>query len=90
MTRQFCDRCDADISDKTSASLRIIDDADQQGNGTVTRTADLCKRCRSALATWLTANGATTNTRRRSGSARRRPGASASVTLPHRKSQVTR
>jgi ribosomal protein S27AE len=54
MTRQFCDRCGADVTQKRSASVRIVSDADSQGNGAVTSDADLCPRCRRALETWLT------------------------------------
>jgi hypothetical protein len=53
MRRQFCDRCGADVTDKVSAAVSVVDNADAQGNGTVTRTADLCTHCRRALATWL-------------------------------------
>lgn len=54
MTRQFCDRCGADVTQKRSAAVRVVGDADSQGNGAVTSDADLCQRCRSALETWLT------------------------------------
>jgi ribosomal protein S27AE len=58
MTRQFCDRCGADVTQKLSASVRVIGDADSQGNGAVTSDADLCQRCRRALETWLTTHAA--------------------------------
>ena len=53
MTKQFCDRCGADVTQKRSAVVRLIGDADSQGNGAVTSEADLCQRCRSALEVWL-------------------------------------
>jgi hypothetical protein len=54
VTRQFCDRCGADVTQKKSAALNLVGDADSQGNGTVTTTADLCQHCRTALEHWLT------------------------------------
>jgi hypothetical protein len=53
MTRQFCDRCTADVTQKRSAALNLVGDADSQGNGAVTTTADLCQPCRRALERWL-------------------------------------
>jgi hypothetical protein len=53
MTRQFCDRCTADVTQKRSASVSVISDADSQGNGAVTTHADLCAPCRRALERWL-------------------------------------
>ncbi len=53
MQRQFCDRCGADVTDKPSASVQIVNDADAKGDGVVNVTADLCTRCRRALALWL-------------------------------------
>ncbi|HEV8502507.1 MAG TPA: hypothetical protein VGR63_13080 [Casimicrobiaceae bacterium] len=53
MHRQFCDRCGADVTDKVSAALAVVDNADTNGNGTVKLTADLCTRCRRDLAAWL-------------------------------------
>jgi hypothetical protein len=53
MTRQFCDRCTADVTQKRSASVSVIGDADSQGNGAVTAQADLCAPCRRALERWL-------------------------------------
>ena len=53
MTRQFCDRCGADVTQKKSAAVRLIGDVDSQGNGAITAEADLCQRCRSALEHWL-------------------------------------
>jgi hypothetical protein len=53
MRRQFCDRCNADVTDKVSAAISVVGNATAQGDGTVTRTADLCTRCRRDLETWL-------------------------------------
>jgi hypothetical protein len=53
MTRQFCDRCGADVTQKTSAAVHVIGVADVRGNGTVTTQADLCQQCRKTLETWL-------------------------------------
>jgi hypothetical protein len=52
-TRMFCDRCGADITDKTSAGLRGIADVDPQGNGTITFEADLCAACYRACREWV-------------------------------------
>jgi len=59
MIKHLCDRCGADVTDKQSASVRIVGDADKQGNGTVTDTADLCVRCRRAFLAWLHTRPAT-------------------------------
>lgn len=53
MTRQFCDRCNADVTQKKSAAVTMVGDADAQGNGGVTTQADLCQPCRRALEHWL-------------------------------------
>ena len=53
MTRQFCDRCGADVTQKKSAVVRMIGDADSQGNGAITNELDLCQPCRRALERWL-------------------------------------
>jgi hypothetical protein len=53
MTRQFCDRCNADVTNKRSAAVTMVGDADVQGNGDVTTKADLCQRCRRQLEHWL-------------------------------------
>jgi len=53
MTRQYCDRCGHDITDKTSAAVSIVGDADAQGNGSVSENADLCSACAKALGAWL-------------------------------------
>jgi len=65
MTRQFCDRCGADVTQKRSAVVRMIGDADSQGNGAVTSEADLCQRCRSALEVWLVSTPMTTKKKAR-------------------------
>lgn len=53
MTRQFCDRCGADVTDRPSASVQIVNNADLKGDGVVNTSADLCTRCRRELTTWL-------------------------------------
>ncbi len=53
MIRQYCDRCGHDITNKHSTAVSIVGDADQQGNGAVTKTADLCPACGAALVQWL-------------------------------------
>jgi len=53
MTRQFCDRCGADVTQKKSAAVRLIGDVDSQGNGAITAEADLCQPCRTALEHWI-------------------------------------
>jgi len=53
MTRQFCDRCVADVTNKVSASVHIVANADPQGNGKVSDEADLCPACYRALLAWL-------------------------------------
>jgi hypothetical protein len=53
MTKQFCDRCGVDITGHKSAAVSVVGDADPQGNGDVTTTADLCKTCGRALEVWL-------------------------------------
>jgi len=60
MNRQFCDRCGLDITDKHSSAVRIIADADPQGNGIVTKSAELCAPCRRALERWLVSAPPTT------------------------------
>jgi hypothetical protein len=56
MMQQFCDRCRADVSDKRSAAVRVVDDADPDGNGRVTDGWDLCPRCLKQLRTWISGN----------------------------------
>jgi len=53
MLRQFCDRCNRDVTNLRSAAVSIVGDADAQGNGTVTTHADLCQSCRRQLEHWL-------------------------------------
>jgi hypothetical protein len=53
VTRQFCDRCGGDITDKKSSAVSIVTDADSHGNGSVTAHADLCHVCRRCLERWL-------------------------------------
>ncbi len=54
MTKSFCDRCGADLTNRKSSAVRGLKDADPQGNGIVTTQADLCPRCYRALLAWLT------------------------------------
>ena len=54
MLRHMCDRCGVDTTGKKSAAVSIVGDADIHGNGSVTRTADLCIACRDTLDAWLT------------------------------------
>lgn len=51
--RQFCDRCDVDITNEKCGAVVGIDDADEQGNGSVTERADLCVSCYVEFARWL-------------------------------------
>jgi hypothetical protein len=53
MKRQFCDRCRADVTNKRSAALSIVPNADVHGNGEVTKQVDLCQDCRAELEHWL-------------------------------------
>jgi len=52
MTKQFCDRCGADITGKKSAAVHVIDDADETGNGRGP-SFDLCSRCAGQLKRWI-------------------------------------
>jgi hypothetical protein len=54
MTRQYCDRCRADVTEKKSAGVSVVADANAQGGGVVTQQADLCQACRKLLEAWLT------------------------------------
>ena len=53
MRKQFCDRCLTDITDKTSAAVNGVADADAVGNGSITLRAELCGPCYRELAAWL-------------------------------------
>jgi hypothetical protein len=53
MTKQFCDRCGGDVTNRPSDGLHVIENADVHGNGTVTAAVDLCKPCTRALRVWL-------------------------------------
>lgn len=53
MTRQFCDRCGADVTGRRWASVHVVADADAQGNGKVTTEGDLCPACYRLLVAWL-------------------------------------
>jgi hypothetical protein len=71
MTKQFCDRCVADITDKTSGAVRGIAEADAHGNGTITLDAALCRRCYRDLNAWLTQRVPARTTRTRTQEKRR-------------------
>jgi hypothetical protein len=64
MTRQFCDRCGFDVTDKMSAAVSIVGDADAQGNGSVSESVDLCSSCAKALGAWLRPPTAKAKTKR--------------------------
>ena len=53
MRKSFCDRCDAETTGVTSGHVMGIEDADDEGNGNISRTADLCVRCYRAWLKWL-------------------------------------
>lgn len=56
MKRQYCNRCNADVTNKKSAALYLIDDADENGGGTITGEWDLCPSCARTFRVFL--NGA--------------------------------
>lgn len=45
MTKVLCDRCEKDITRKTSARVLFIPDADEEGNGEIEHRFDLCLYC---------------------------------------------
>lgn len=53
MNRQYCDRCETETTGVRSAHVMGIDDADVDGQGDVTREADLCAECYAWLLNWL-------------------------------------
>lgn len=53
MKRVFCDRCDADITTEPSSAVSGVFDANEDGDGTVTDDADLCRACYEAFRVWL-------------------------------------
>lgn len=55
MRRDFCDRCDAELTNTVSGHVIGIANADEDGNGEHTHEADLCARCYSRFHAWLTA-----------------------------------
>jgi hypothetical protein len=55
VTRQFCDRCNTDITGETAACVSLVRDADEQGNGTITDNWDLCTGCVEALDAFIKA-----------------------------------
>lgn len=56
MTRQFCDRCAAEITGKKSGSISGVEDADDNGGGTVTHDFDVCTACYRAFMKWMKQN----------------------------------
>lgn len=49
MTKQFCDRCGVEVTDVPSASISGIEDADENGGGTITDSYDIvCLPCYAA------------------------------------------
>jgi hypothetical protein len=53
VTKQFCDRCGADVTNKTAAAVKVIGDADTDHNGQETDLWDLCPKCYAALKTFI-------------------------------------
>lgn len=53
MTTQSCDRCGMDITNKKSAAVNAVEDADLQRNGDITNSWDLCQKCYDSLKTWI-------------------------------------
>lgn len=53
MTKQFCDRCGSDITQVQSAAISGIRDANANGDGTVTDSVDLCRRCYREAIHWM-------------------------------------
>lgn len=53
MTRQSCDRCGTDVTNKKSACVSVVGDSDVQCNGKETSRWDLCPRCYGSLKTWI-------------------------------------
>jgi len=51
--KQFCDRCNSDVTNRPSDVLHVIENADAHGNGTVTADIELCKRCTRAFEAWI-------------------------------------
>ena len=51
--KQFCDRCEMDVTDIASGHLSGVEQADEQGNGTVTDDVDLCAECYIAFRQWV-------------------------------------
>lgn len=49
MTREFCDRCDVEVTGEQSSAIHGIENADKDGNGTHTHGYDIvCPRCYQA------------------------------------------
>lgn len=49
MTRQYCDRCGVDVTARKSGRMKVVEDADDDGNGLVTKDWDICGECTKAL-----------------------------------------
>jgi hypothetical protein len=48
--KELCDRCGVDLTEKHSAAINGIRDADRDGNGTVTDALEiLCPKCYRAI-----------------------------------------
>jgi len=60
MTKQFCELCAADVTDKRTGALSGIDDADDDGSGTSTDFYEhLCMKCYRAWKAWMVARKST-------------------------------
>lgn len=60
MTRDFCDRCHAEVTGKKSSAIHGIQDADRDGNGTANDHFDVvCLRCYRAFLVWMKGVAAT-------------------------------
>jgi len=51
--RTFCDRCEAETTGVTSGHVSGIPDADDNGNGEIQTSKDLCARCYTEFRGWL-------------------------------------
>ena len=53
MMKQFCDRCERDITSLQSDRLVGVEDVDEGGNGNMDVIVDLCKDCYQDWLRWL-------------------------------------
>lgn len=54
MIKEFCDRCDAEVTGKQTGAIHGIEDADHDGNGTATHHYDiLCEPCYAAVIAFI-------------------------------------